>query len=83
MRADRFRDEFKDVKIAVLGEGLVYYSSKFAAPNTTILDEKYWMPSAAMVHRLGLQKALQHEYADPLTLTPKYVQPPDAVPKKT
>jgi tRNA threonylcarbamoyladenosine biosynthesis protein TsaB len=63
--------------IALIGEGLVYYRNNFNAPNLRFLDEKYWNPSAANVHKLGRQKALRGEFADPLTLVPNYIRGPD------
>jgi len=80
MTADEFREKFADEAspIALIGEGLVYYRNNFNAPNIRILDEKYWNPSAANVHKLGRQKALRGEFADPLTLVPNYIRGPDA-----
>jgi tRNA threonylcarbamoyladenosine biosynthesis protein TsaB len=77
MTADEFLGRFTDKPIALIGEGLVFYKNKFANPSVSILDEKYWNPSASNVYRLGLQKAQRGEFADPLTLTPNYIRGPD------
>jgi tRNA threonylcarbamoyladenosine biosynthesis protein TsaB len=78
LTADEFLEHFTNKPIALIGEGLVFYKDKFVGPNVRILDEKFWNPSAASVHRLGLQKALLNDFADPLTLTPNYLRGPDA-----
>ena len=88
MTADEFLDRFAGCgrPIALTGEGLVYYKDKFNGPAcpersrgaVRILDEKFWNPSAASVHRLGWPKAPQGQFADPLTLTPNYLRGPDA-----
>jgi tRNA threonylcarbamoyladenosine biosynthesis protein TsaB len=67
--------------IALIGEGLVYYKDKFIAPSTRVLDEKYWNPSAANVHKLGLGLAKQGRFADPLALIPNYLRGPDVTVK--
>jgi tRNA threonylcarbamoyladenosine biosynthesis protein TsaB len=77
MTADEFLARFTDKPISLIGEGLVYYRNNFNAPNIQILDEKYWNPSASNVHKLGRQKALRGEFADPLTLVPNYIRGPD------
>lgn len=85
MTADEFMNRFTDKPtcgeqsrtIALVGEGLVFYKDKFTVPGIRVLDEKYWNPSAANVHLLGLQKALRDEFADPLTLVPNYLRGPD------
>ena len=87
MTADEFLDRFASCgkPIALIGEGLVYYKDKFNDPAVRVLDEKFWNPSAANVHRLGWQKACPSgrrarlgDFADPLTLTPNYLRGPDA-----
>jgi tRNA threonylcarbamoyladenosine biosynthesis protein TsaB len=77
MTAEEFLARFTDKPISLIGEGLVYYRNNFNAPNLRILDEKYWNPSAANVHKLGWQKAIAGEFADPLTLVPNYIRGPD------
>jgi tRNA threonylcarbamoyladenosine biosynthesis protein TsaB len=77
MTAEEFMTRFSDKQIALVGEGLVYYKDLFKGPNIQILDEKFWNPSAANIHKLGWQKALKGEFADPLTLIPLYLRGPD------
>ncbi|MCJ7728396.1 MAG: hypothetical protein MUO27_00700, partial [Sedimentisphaerales bacterium] len=79
LTAEEFLDSFAGCgkPIALIGEGLVYYKDKFSDPAVRFLDEKYWNPSAANVHRLGWQMAKQGQFADPLTLTPNYLRGPD------
>jgi tRNA threonylcarbamoyladenosine biosynthesis protein TsaB len=82
MTAEVFLDQFCDRSIALIGEGLVFYKDKFTHKNISVLDEKFWNPSAANVHKLGWQLALQNQFTDPLTLTPNYVRGPDAIVKQ-
>jgi len=84
MTAEEFLEKFTDSgkQIALIGEGLVFYKDKFAHKNVSVLDEKFWNPSAANIHRLGWQKAQLGEFADPLTLIPNYIRGPDAVVKQ-
>jgi tRNA threonylcarbamoyladenosine biosynthesis protein TsaB len=85
MTAEEFMARFSDKPtcgersrtIALIGEGLVFYKDKFACPGIRVLDEKFWNPSAAKVHKLGWQKALAGEFTDPLTLVPNYLRGPD------
>jgi len=82
MTAEDFLAQFSDKPTALIGEGLVFYKDKFAHKNIRVFDEKFWNPSAANIHRLGWQLALQCQFADPLTLTPNYVRGPDAIVKQ-
>ena len=77
MTAEEFMTRFSDKPIALVGEGLVYYKDLFKGPNIQILDEKFWNPSAANIHKLGWQKALKGEFADALALVPNYIRGPD------
>jgi tRNA threonylcarbamoyladenosine biosynthesis protein TsaB len=77
LTAEGFLERFADKPIALIGEGLVYYKDKFTKPNVRVLDERFWNPSAVNIHRLGWQKALRGQFADPLTLTPNYLRGPD------
>ncbi len=63
--------------VYLLGEGLLYHASKFQAGFTKLLQQKYWTPSADKVYLLGRKKAAKNQFADPLTLTPNYIQRPD------
>ncbi len=80
MTADEFLYRFagEEKQIALTGEGLVFYKDKFNNPAVRVLDEKFWNPSAASVHRLGWHKARLAQFTDPLTLTPNYLRGPDA-----
>jgi tRNA threonylcarbamoyladenosine biosynthesis protein TsaB len=82
MTAEDFLARFSDKTTALIGEGLVFYKDKFAHKNICVLDEKFWNPSAANIHLLGRQLALQNQFADPLTLTPNYIRGPDAIVKQ-
>jgi tRNA threonylcarbamoyladenosine biosynthesis protein TsaB len=79
MTAERFVEKFGDKSrpVWLLGEGLVYYKDKFKGDGIRFLDEKYWNPRAANVHKLGWEKALAEQLADPLTLQPTYLRRPD------
>lgn len=82
--AEEFKRRFCDKKspIWLMGEGLVYYKDKFACEGAEFLDEKYWLPSARCVHKLGWEKALRGEFCDALGLVPKYLRRPDVKIKK-
>ena len=82
MTAEDFLARFSDRPIMLAGEGLVFYKDKFAHKNIRVLDEKFWNPSAANVHKLGWRLALQNQFADPLTLTPNYIRGPDVTVKQ-
>ncbi len=82
MTAEAFIAQFTDKPIMLTGEGLVFYKDKFANKNIRVLDEKFWNPSAANVHKLGWHKAQNDEFADPLTLTPNYIRGPDVMVKQ-
>ena len=79
MTASQFLEKFanREKTIFLLGEGLVYYKDKFKADGIGFLDENYWTPQAAKVHLLGWEKAQAGQFANPLTLTPKYLHRPD------
>jgi tRNA threonylcarbamoyl adenosine modification protein YeaZ len=77
MTADEFLGRFAEKPVALTGEGLVFYKDKFRAPGVRVLEEKFWNPSAAGVHKLGWDKARHGGFADPLILTPNYLRQPD------
>ena len=77
MTAEEFLGRFTDKPIALIGEGLVFYRNNFTHKNVRVLDEKYWNPSAANVHRLGWQMASRSQFIDPIVLTPNYLRQPD------
>ena len=90
MTAEEFLARFADKPtcgersrtIMLTGEGLVFYKDKFVHKNIRVLDEKFWNPSAANVHKLGWHKAQNGEFADPLTLVPNYIRGPDVTIKQ-
>lgn len=79
MTASQFIDTFagKAEPIWLLGEGLLYYEDAFKAESIHFLDKNYWNPTAAKVHSIGWQMALQKKFADPLTLQPAYLRRPE------
>jgi len=79
MSADQFSDCFAGTAepIWLLGEGLVYHQDRFRAEGIRFFDEHYWYPKASNVHLLGYDMSLKGQFADPLTLTPKYLLRPD------
>lgn len=77
---ERFGGDAKSVWL--LGEGLVYYKDKFAGDGIEFFDESLWNPRASKVYELGFLKAKSGEFADALTLEPKYIQRPDIKMKK-
>jgi len=77
MTAEDFLGRFTDKPIALIGEGLVFYRNNFTHKNVRVLDEKYWNPSAANVHRLGWEMAGRGQFTDPIALTPNYLRQPD------
>ena len=83
MTASQFIARFacKDKPICLLGDGLVYYKDIFQADGIDFLDQMYWSPRAGKVHLLGWQMALKEQFANPLTLTPKYLRKPDVTVK--
>ena len=80
MTASQFRYRFADKtkQIWLLGEGLVYYADKFKAEGIRFLDEQYWNPRAEKVHMLGWKMACAGQFADPVTLKPRYLRRPEA-----
>ena len=76
----RFAGKAKPVWL--LGEGLVYYADKFKAEGVRFLDEQYWAPRAEKVHLLGWKMASAGQFADPVTLQPKYLRRPEAEVKR-
>lgn len=64
------------------GEGLVYYKDNFKAETSEFFNESLWNPKASKVYKLGFLKAQAGDFADPMTLQPKYIQQPDIGKKK-
>jgi tRNA threonylcarbamoyladenosine biosynthesis protein TsaB len=67
--------------IWLLGDGLVYNKNSFQAEGIEFLEQKYWSPHASKVHRLGRLMAKKSMFADPVNLTPFYLNRPDVVVK--
>lgn len=80
MTASQFLDRFavKSKPIWLLGEGLVYYADTFRAEGIQFLEESCWTPRAEKVHMLGWKMACAGQFADPVTLQPKYLRKPEA-----
>ena len=78
MTSSQFVQQFAagEKTISLLGEGLLYYADQFAGERITVLDESSWYPRAENVYKLGTEKAKQGDFADPLTLTPRYLRTP-------
>jgi len=79
MTSSQFLDRFagKAKPVWLLGEGLVYYTDKFKAEGIYFLDKRYWNPRAEKVHMLGWKMACADQFADPITLQPKYLRKPE------
>jgi tRNA threonylcarbamoyladenosine biosynthesis protein TsaB len=79
MTAEKFLENFagSSKPIWLLGEGLVFYKDKFKSEGIQFLDEQYWYPRAEKVYKLGWQKALAGQFADPIMLQPAYLRKPD------
>jgi len=70
------------IPVGLLGEGLVYYADKFAAPLTTLIDPTYWSATARGVYAVGQRMAAQNQFSDRYALVPAYIRKPDAVEKR-
>ena len=85
MTAEQFLEKFagrqassggKEQPIWLLGEGLVYHKDKFSTAGIRFLPENYWKATAAKVHLLGWDMAVQGRFADAVTLEPRYLRRP-------
>ena len=83
MSCSEFLSRFACIRepIWLLGDGLLYHKDEFKAEGVRFFDEKYWSPRANKVHALGWQMARKSIFADPLSLTPFYLNRPDIVVK--
>ncbi len=70
-----------DNPVALLGEGLQYYSNLFNHKEIKILESSLWPAQAENIYHLAYQKAINGQFEDRLNLVPSYVRPPDAIPK--
>lgn len=84
MTASQFLAQFADKTkpIRLLGEGLVYYADIFKAEGIHFLNESCWTPRAEKVHMLGWKMACAGQFANPLTLQPKYLRKPQVTEKR-
>jgi tRNA threonylcarbamoyladenosine biosynthesis protein TsaB len=80
MTSPEFLDQFAhgENPVWLLGDGLLYYSDKFQSEGTCFLEQKYWSPRAANVHKLGWEMARIGRFAEPISMTPAYMSRPDA-----
>jgi len=69
--------------LAILGDGLVYYSDRFASDHVTVMPPALWSPTAQAIFYLGLKKAEQGLFSTPQALSPNYLRSPQATPKTT
>ena len=83
MSSSEFLSRFTSVRkpIWLLGDGLLYNKDKFKAEGICFLDQNYWSPHANKVYKLGRQMALNSMFADPVNLTPFYLNRPNVVVK--
>ena len=82
--ADQLVNEYAvQAPLGLLGDGLLYHRAAFDDSNIRVLDEVYWSPRAANVHRLGYQRARAGLFANALTLTPFYLRGPHVTVKKS
>jgi tRNA threonylcarbamoyladenosine biosynthesis protein TsaB len=65
----------------LLGQGLSYHASELSGDGIIWLDQKYWQPRAANIHRCGWLRAHAGLFADPDQLVPIYLRRPEAVEK--
>ena len=63
----------------LLGPGLKSYREKLTGDGVFWLDEKYWQPRAAGVHRCGYLRAQAQKFVPPDALVPFYLRRPEAV----
>ncbi|MHC4642496.1 MAG: tRNA (adenosine(37)-N6)-threonylcarbamoyltransferase complex dimerization subunit type 1 TsaB [Planctomycetota bacterium] len=84
MTASQFLDQFADKTKPtwLLGEGLVYYADTFKAEGIHFLEESCWTPRAEKVHMLGWKMACAGQFADPVTLQPRYLRKPQVTEKR-
>ncbi|MGE4286783.1 MAG: tRNA (adenosine(37)-N6)-threonylcarbamoyltransferase complex dimerization subunit type 1 TsaB [Phycisphaerae bacterium] len=78
--ADAIMDIVKKsaLKTAFLGEGLKFYSEKFASELSVMLPEELWGVKAANVAKLGEKKRAAGEFESAETILPSYLRLSDA-----
>ncbi len=80
IKADEFIESFcgKTEKIVIVGEGLVRHRKKFEHENIIISEEKYWVPKASTILKLGNRRTKQKSFEDVMSLEPRYLRKPEA-----
>ena len=63
---------------AVLGEGVAVHRSAVQASGVMVLPERLYPARVRTVYRLGYARAVRGQFADPRSLVPIYVRPPEA-----
>lgn len=66
--------------VHLLGEGILYHHKFIPADNAAVIvtDEAAWTARASAVVKIGHELALAGQFADPDTLVPVYIRPPEA-----
>lgn len=64
----------------LIGEGIPYHAAAIPAddPELIATSPDLWRARAAMVAEVGVQRAREGDYADPMSLTPIYIRLPEA-----
>ncbi|OXU15291.1 tRNA (adenosine(37)-N6)-threonylcarbamoyltransferase complex dimerization subunit type 1 TsaB [Sedimentisphaera salicampi] len=68
----------KNIRTALLGEGLKYYSKKFEAEGNFILPQDFWNIRASSLCRLAWPEIEKQNFQDPSGFAPKYLRRSDA-----
>jgi tRNA threonylcarbamoyladenosine biosynthesis protein TsaB len=69
--------------VHLIGEGVPYHRESVPQSDQVIVaDESLWLPSAAVVGKLGHLRALRGEFTDPFRLLPTYVRLAEAEEKR-
>lgn len=64
--------------ISITGDGIESHRDAFEAAGVTLIEQRYWRPSAANVHRLGWRLACAGDFTASENLTPFYLRRPEA-----
>jgi tRNA A37 threonylcarbamoyladenosine modification protein TsaB len=63
----------------LLGEGIDYHRGEIPEmPDVFIVHKSLWRARAAAAGKLGREMARSGEFADPMTLSPRYIRVPEA-----
>jgi tRNA threonylcarbamoyladenosine biosynthesis protein TsaB len=81
IRIDRFLEKLSVEKVVFIGDGAILYRDKILS----ILDKKAifappdkMLPSPAHVASIGMKKALNGEFSEPISLIPSYIRRSEA-----